>query len=47
MKVRCLEHVTLIRDVINAYKNFHGEPKEKRLFRKPKCRRKDNIEIDL
>jgi hypothetical protein len=34
-------------EMINAYKILISNPEEKRLLGRPRCRRKDNIKMDL
>jgi hypothetical protein len=40
-------HVAGMGEIIHVYRLTVGKPKEKRLLGRPRCRRKDNIKMDL
>jgi hypothetical protein len=45
--MRWAEHVALIGEKTGVYRISVGKPEGKRQLGKPRCRRKDNIKIDL
>jgi hypothetical protein len=46
-RVRWVRHVACMEEMRNAHKIMARKPEEKRPLRRPRCRREDNIRVDL